>query len=214
MPSRLRQILLSKTTLIVAGLGATYLLAGFVALPAIARWQLEEQVAQRLGQRLAIDKLRFNPLTLRLELDGLRLDGADGGRLLALRQLRLDLQWRSLIDRAWTIADIRLDAPELKFELLADGRSNFSDLLARLGPPSAQPSAPPRLVVHKLALAAGSIEWLDRTLSPARVLRLESLAVDGQGLGTLAGAQGRLKLSTQTEDRGTEQPVRSSGLPR
>ena len=102
MLNRLRWILTRPP--VIGGVAAVllYLALGFLALPALLQWQLPKQVATRLDHHLQIGALRFDPLNFRLEADDVALSDAGGSLLIGLRQLQIDFELRSLVDRAWT----------------------------------------------------------------------------------------------------------------
>ncbi|MBK8120935.1 MAG: hypothetical protein IPK39_18510 [Sulfuritalea sp.] len=61
MKNRLRKILFSTPALTAMGLFVLYLACGFLALPAIVKWQIESQAQDLLRHRIRIGVLRFNP---------------------------------------------------------------------------------------------------------------------------------------------------------
>ena len=68
--SRLVRILRSKTALGAVALLVLYTLAGFFLTPYLVKRQLTELVRDDLHRQLSIDRVRFNPYTLRMVIDG------------------------------------------------------------------------------------------------------------------------------------------------
>ena len=166
MKSRLRKILFSTPALTGMGLFVLYLACGFLALPAIVKWQIESQAQDLLRHRISIGVLRFNPLSFRLDAEDLVLADGAGGPMLSVKRLLADFKLRSAIDRAWTIAQARVEEPTLYVSVDKNGRGNFAALLDRLRELKAgkedQPLLP--LVMQRLALADGRIEFADMRL--------------------------------------------------
>ncbi|WP_313950942.1 hypothetical protein, partial [Accumulibacter sp.] len=73
MLNRLRTLVTRKPVIIGVGLLVLYLLGGFLALPAIIKWQVEKQVPEQLGHAISVGQVRFNPLLFRFEVDDLAL---------------------------------------------------------------------------------------------------------------------------------------------
>lgn len=203
MIQRLRKLLTSVPSMTVVGLLSAYLLVGFFVLPVALRWQLEKQFADR-GYVLQMGDLRFDPLRLRLEVSELSLAEVTGTRLLAFDVLMIDLQWRSIVDRTWTIADSRLVAPKLHFVRAKDGSDNFSDLLDTFAPNPPEDSTKDKdltlapLQVDRFMLVKGQIEWLDLMLEQPLVSRVMPLQLELHGISTKDTRMGRYRFSART----------------
>jgi hypothetical protein len=140
MVDRITRILFSVPVITAVALFALYLVVGFLALPALLKWQLEKQVRESLGHQLSVAQLRFNPLSFKFDADELALADGEGRPMLGFKHLHVDFELRSVIDRAWTFADATLDAPTLQFTLDKDGRHNFSALIDRLAGNDTEPT--------------------------------------------------------------------------
>ncbi|MCZ4315602.1 DUF748 domain-containing protein [Comamonadaceae bacterium G21597-S1] len=204
MLQRLRQLLTSVPSITVVGLLSAYLLIGFFVVPAVLKWQLESQLAER-GHAMRVGAVRFDPLRLRLEVDQLALADGQGEAMLGFDHLMVDLEWRSIIDGAWTIADSRLLAPRVRFDRARDGSHNFSALLAQFVSDAPDPpddeagTALPALRLARVVLVDGRIEWLDRMLEQPLVSRITPLQLELYGLSTLADAPGRYHVRAHTD---------------
>ena len=176
-----------------------YLLGGFLALPAIVKWQVEKQVPAQLGHAISVGKVRFNPLLFRFEVDDLAFADPDGKPLLAFRRLLVDFELRSVIDRAWSFAEVRLEAPMLNFALDKDGRHNFASLLERL--PASEPDADqglPRFIVQHVALSEARIEFSDHWHDEPLVAQIAPLSIVIDNLSSLPDAAASYRLSAET----------------
>ncbi len=201
MTTRLRRVLFSAPVIATAGLFALYLAGGFFVLPAILKWQVEKQVPERLGHRVSVGAVRFNPLVFRIEVDDLALSDPDGGPMLGFRRLLADFELRSVVDRAWVFSRVVLEAPVLRVDLAKDGEHNFSTFLERLRgteEPAQEAGALPRLVVKRVALTDGRIDYSDRLLAEPLVAHIEPVQIEIDDLSTLPSAAARYHLSAST----------------
>lgn len=147
------------------GLLAAYTVAGFWLVPLVIKNQVLKFGQTELGRQATIRELRFNPYTLRLEAQDLRLAEADGAPLFTIGKLAMELQWRSLVRRAWSFVEIHITAPSASLAIAADGKFNLAELLAtlerRLRETSADTSLP-RLIIGRFMLEQGKLELRDR----------------------------------------------------
>ncbi|HCZ14054.1 MAG TPA: hypothetical protein DHV85_05530, partial [Candidatus Accumulibacter sp.] len=200
MPMRLRQILSSVPVVTAVVLVALYLLGGFLALPAVVKWQVEKQVRAQLGYPISVGEVRFNPLTFRFEVDDLALTDPEGAPMLGFKRLLIDFELRSIVDGAWTFAEASVEAPLLNVTLDREGRHNFAALLDRL--PASEPAAEdeplPRFVVTHLALTDGRIEYADELLDEPLVTHVEPLQIVIDNLSSLPEQAASYQLSART----------------
>jgi hypothetical protein len=151
--------------LVAAGVLVAYTLAGFWLVPLLIKNQLPQWGQTELARQLTIGAVRFNPYTLRLQAQDVRLSEADGAPLFAIGTLAVELQWKSVVRRAWSFADIRITAPSASLVIARDGKFNLGELLATLArrPHEASTdSSLPRLIVERLALEQGKVDLRDQ----------------------------------------------------
>jgi uncharacterized protein involved in outer membrane biogenesis len=143
---------------LLAGLGlllASYSAVGFLLVPYLARSAIENYVQHDLGRHVAIVKLSFNPFTLAAEVTGFALTEADGAKIASFDLLRVDAQISSLLNRAWTFKEVRLDHPDLRVLVNADGTLNLAKLLPPT--PATPPSGVPAIRIARLSVHDGRI---------------------------------------------------------
>ena len=90
-----------------------YTLAGFVLLLWYAKRELPRMLEEQLQRRAHVGEISFNPFTLALEADDFALTERDGRPLVSFKHAVVDVEWRSLAQRAIVFGEIRLDAPAL-----------------------------------------------------------------------------------------------------
>ncbi len=166
MPRRYRVL-----AAVAGGLLLFYTIAGFLIIPAVARSQAISTLNETFGVDLAIGKLRFNPYTLVARIDDVTLHASDGERLVAFRHLVVNLQWRSLIERAIVFRSIELTEPFIHVHLREDGTLNL--VAAFTGgdagtqapesspEPTGEPSPPLAVVIEAFMLANGELRLTD-----------------------------------------------------
>jgi uncharacterized protein involved in outer membrane biogenesis len=153
---------------IAASLLLLYTLAGFLLLPRIARTQAIDYVQHDLGRKLSIGSLTFNPFSLATEIRDLALTEADGSPIASLALLRVKFSaTSSLLHRAWTFAEVRLEQPVVNVLVNRDGSLN----LAKLAPPATpKPAAPepesmsvPAIRLGAFTVNRGQVHFEDRS---------------------------------------------------
>jgi uncharacterized protein involved in outer membrane biogenesis len=155
-----------RSLAVVAGLLLLYALSGFLLLPRIARNAAIDYVQHDLGRKLFIGSLTFNPFSLATEIHDLALTEADGSPIARFVMLRIKFSaTSSLLHRAWTFAEVRLEQPAVNTLVNRDGSLN----LAKLAPPAApKPSAPestsmPAVRIGALSVNGGQLHFEDRS---------------------------------------------------
>ncbi|MES2978370.1 MAG: DUF748 domain-containing protein [Pseudomonadota bacterium] len=151
------------------GAGLAFLLAAYAALGFwVVPWALEREVAkfgqQTLARQASVGKVRFNPFTLRLQAENLKLAEADSQPLFDVAALAVQMQWRSIYRRAWTFSEVTLTGPSVNLLISPDGKFNLGELLATLDRTPRKPSADsslPRLVIERFAMENGRLAMND-----------------------------------------------------
>lgn len=204
----------------VAGAVGVYALAGGWALPRLIESQVPKFVETELERKATIGDVSFNPFTLRLEAKDVRLTEANGAPLFGVGALAVEMQWRSLFRRAWSLAEIRVTAPSLQLAISPDGKFNIAQLMETLDKRKKDDSdsGMPRLIIEHFALEQGKVEMHDRhagyndTFAPiAFELKHLSTLPDENGDYTLsadAGLGGKLRW----KGAAALNPIGGSGL--
>jgi hypothetical protein len=144
-----------------------YTLGGFLLVPHIARTQAIAYVQKNLHRQLSIGDLKFNPFLFKVEIRDLKLDEANGVAIASVSLLRVEFNaMASLIHRAWTLGEVRLEQPFVNVLLDHEGALN----LAKLAPPSQEPAPPPpksqglpRVRVGLFSMQQGRVHFEDHS---------------------------------------------------
>jgi hypothetical protein len=115
---------------IVVGLSILYLVFGFLVLPRIVKAQVETRLTALLSRPVEVAKVRANPLSLSVTLEGFSIKERDGSAEFAgWDRLYVNAEfWTSLIG-AWRVREIALDGFRARAVVHPDGTLNVSDLL-------------------------------------------------------------------------------------
>ncbi|MGZ5250077.1 MAG: DUF748 domain-containing protein [Caldimonas sp.] len=151
--------------------------AGWFVVPALVRSQAEKVAIDKLGRRLTLGSVAFNPWTLELTISDLSLAAANAGApaQLEVKRIHADAALLSLFRFAPVIDALDIDAPLLRVSRLGHGRYDFDDVLDRLAAaPSAEGGEPARFAVHNIVVRGGAADFIDAPLgSTHRVRELE-----------------------------------------
>ena len=147
---------------------AVVVLAGVldVVLPGIVQKQAQQWVATHTGRTLQIEGISINPLTLQVEIRGLRLSEPGSKDLFAgFQSLRLNFSARSLLGRGLIVDEVDLTSPYLRIVRTGPRSFNFSDLLNVGGPDKKGAGGKPlQFSINNIRISDGSIDLLDRTV--------------------------------------------------
>ena len=201
--ARLRRLVTGVPFLVtVAVLGllfVAYTLAGFLLVPRLITTYVPRYAQEQLHRRVELGEVRVNPLLFKLEIKHFRLQEADGRPLLGFDRLFVDFQLSSLFRRAWTFAEIQLEAPRLDVVLGPDGRLNVVDLLDTIprGEPAVEPEpeAPRRVVLQHARVRAGALSFTDLSRRTPQTATVEPIDVDLHDIATLPGRRGPYAIS-------------------
>ena len=204
---------------------AAYSAAGFWLVPYVIKHQLPTFAEQELARQASIADVRFNPFTLRLEADKIALkeaagaNGQSGAPLLSIGALAVQLEWKSIVRRAWSLAEIRITAPQAQLTITPDGKFNLAEVLAtwQRNHPEKSEGGMPRLVIAHFALEHGKVDWQDQKAGYADNFTPINFTLDN--ISTLPDANGSYSLSADAARggklhwRGTASlsPIRGEG---
>ena len=201
---------------------AAYSAAGFWLVPYVIKNQLPKFAEKELARQASIADVRFNPFTLRLEADKIAFKeaaSANNAPLLSIGALAVQLEWKSIVRRAWSLAEIRITAPQAQLTITPDGKFNLAEVLAtwQRNHPEKSEGGMPRLVIAHFALEQGKVDWQDQKAGYADNFTPINFTLDN--ISTLPDASGSYSLSADAARggklhwRGTASlsPIRGEG---
>jgi hypothetical protein len=169
---------------------AAYTVIGFLILPAIIRSVAATQLTKQLDRKVSIQKVKLNPFTLSVTVDGLLIKDKDGQPFVSWDEVYVNFQLSSLFGKAWVFKEISTTKPYVRAQMNRDGTFNFSDLIAKFSTnaPNAAAQAPTQpMVLHidrlHIAGAAASLTDLTRRKPFTRIIgpldvKLENFRTD------------------------------------
>ncbi|TAN08329.1 MAG: DUF748 domain-containing protein [Rhodanobacteraceae bacterium] len=151
-----------RTALIVAIVLIVYGLFGFLAVPPIIRGQIQKRASAALGRQVTVGHVRFDPYTLRLQLDRLQVAGSAGQPpFVAIDRAVINASWTSLFRMAPVLDVLSLQRPQIRIARTAPGQFNFSDILKRLAAQPSSSRSPFRYAVSNISIRDGAIDFTD-----------------------------------------------------
>jgi hypothetical protein len=163
---RLRTRRMRRVGITLAILLMLYTLGGFFGLPMLLRHILTTQVAASLKRPVTVGDIRFNPYSLRLELDHLHIADRDPTKpFIDLGHLRVKVSWTSLFRLAPVIKELEVNQPAVRVVRTGPQEFNFSDLLVSKTPtPPPAPGKPTRFALSNIQLHDGDVRFDDQVL--------------------------------------------------
>ncbi len=194
MRRRLYTYLLSLTAL--------YALSGFILAPWILHAYLEKRLSDSLRQQVRIESLRLNPFTLSATLRNVQIrDEAKNETLASLKELYLNLELRSLVEKIPAFSEVNLLEPRIRLGRGKDGSINFASLVEeKQQEASDTPSHPkplPRLIFDKLEIQGGGIDFYDLRNKEQFSFEINPLRIELLDFRTAPGASTEFSLRAQ-----------------
>ena len=178
---------------------AAYAAAGFWLVPKILRDKVEAFASESYGREVEIGKIRFNPFTFELAVDGFSFPDADGAPLASFEKLLVNLELSSLWRVGASFKEISIDRPYIRPVIRADGELNFADLAKPFPetPTPDEPEEPPRLFIELFRLTDGHAHFEDRTLATPYATDFRPLSFELRDFSTVAGSDNAYDLHAQ-----------------
>ena len=166
-----------RRLLYAAGTVALLVLAVWVAVPPIARAQLETRLTEALGRTTTVESVAFDLYALRLVMRNLVIADKTAQRpLFALDELVLDVSAASLWHRAPVFDGVKLTRPRVLLARERDGSYNVQDLVDRAVAP--RPPGPPlQFSFNNIEIEDGAITLDDRLADRRQEIAALTIAV-------------------------------------
>ena len=208
-----------RISAVLALLVGLYALAGFVFAPKILRSALLQDIPKTLGVTPTVGDIRINPFLFQVEIKEFSLAAPTGEKLVGFRRLFVDFELSSIWHRAYSFANIDIDAPAVNAMVAQDGRLNLLQLSPKSAPAQPQKKQPlPSIRIGSFKVSNGLVTYDDRSRPSEFAARLEPINFELVSFTT--GAEGgrftftgSSKLGERVEWHGhvSVQPIESDG---
>ena len=154
-----------RISAVVLLLAALYALAGFVLAPRLLRSALLQDIPKMVDATPAMGEIRINPFLFQLEIKDFSLTAPGGEKLLGFGRLFIDFELSSIWHRAYSFANIEIDAPNVNAVVAQDGNLNLLQLRPKNSPAKPQEkNAPlPGLRIGSFKVSNGVVTYEDRS---------------------------------------------------
>ena len=191
---------------VLVALLAAYTLFGFLGVPRLLRSQATDFVAEKYHRKIEIGEIRFNPFTLVLRVHGVAFPDSEGQPLLGFRDLLLNFNLSSLFRLAPSFAAIELDEPFTRVVIRKDGTLNLADLAQPFdtqASPVPAPEEPLELIIDRLRVSAGRVDFEDQARASVFRTRLAPIAFELRDFATVgkAGNAYALRAASAADER-------------
>jgi hypothetical protein len=182
-----------------------YAAVGFLVVPAVLKSQLIKRLPALTHRTTAVDKIRFNPFTLSLEISKLSLTEPSGEKFASFDDLFVEFDaMSSLFHMAWTLDALKVEKPFMQVTHLEDGSFNFSNLastnsIAKSDKTPATKSVLPALIIRTITVSNGAVafEDLDRVVKFKTTLTPINLSL--VNISTIRGNFGQTFFDAHTD---------------
>ena len=187
-----------KIGLIIAGLFVFYVIVGFWVVPPLLKPRLEEHLSSSLGRQVTIAEIKFNPLVLSARISNLVIHEKDGQPFAGFENLYANAQLSSLIKWAFTVREIRVQAPFGVVKLLPELKFNIDDIIAKFTEPKPESEEEdaglPPAIIERFQVIDGKVAVED--LSGKEPIRdeLGLISFTLENLSTLKGRKGEYRF--------------------
>ena len=186
------------------GLVALYAAAGFLVAPAVIKAQLPKRLGRLIGRQVSLERVRTNPFTLSVTLEGFLIRDRDGEAFVGWERLHVNAQLSSVFTGTISFKRIEWTKPFGRVVLEQGGRLNFSDIVERLSKPgpgakSEPPPKPRQVAIGRLVVEGARLVLVDRRLSEPFSTTLGPASIELTGFRTERNSNSPYSFKGATE---------------
>lgn len=188
-----------KFLIVVGILLVAYTVVGFFFLPMSARYFGERALQDRFGEEARIDKVRANPFTWRVTVEGGRIPERSGQWEIRWASAMVDLSPSSIFRLYPVLNAIELKNPYVYFLRLPEAEPSpeldWREVLAEL---SAQDI--PEVRIDSLVVRGGRIDFRDETNPTVYTQTIDPINFQLRNFTTVVEGENAVRLLAETED--------------
>src|SRR5680860_180743 len=217
---------------VLFGLMALYTVVGFLVIPWVITTKVPPRLSEQLGRPVAIQEARFNPFLFTLQINGFDVQEQDSSPMLGFEELFINFDpAASLVNRAYTFAEIRLGLPYGLAWVRPDGSLNLAELGSSSDSqdvppevqsgenPSQESAALPAVLIEQISIQRGMVEFRDHSRPTPFVAHLVPINLTLEHFSTQKGEANSYSLSAERssgekiswEGTVTLEPLQSEG---
>ncbi len=203
---------LNITMKILAGIFIFYLFIAWVVIPLGLPWAIESQGSKFLKTPVVVRGAAFNPFLWRLSVTGLHILDTRKNDLVKFDRFSVDVSFLSLLKKIYHVESVDLDGLAIHASLVSAGRIDLMDLVPTVPAPApvspesiTAPKAPeplPLVLIDKINLTKGRIQFDDRTVSPMFTTALSDINVLVKGFSTKPDAITDVTFKAKLDEKG------------
>ncbi|MFH1152794.1 MAG: DUF748 domain-containing protein [Pseudomonadota bacterium] len=198
IPHRAKQISLAIIVLFLS-----YSAIGFWGIPALITAYLPGKLGPALHRTITIKTAAFNPYTLDMKIENIKIADPDGTPFVAVDVLFCDMCWVSLIKFMPVTKELQIIHPQLFASRSGGGVFNFSDLAGtktsgeKTGPEQEQ--SLPRFLIEQFHLSNGQVTFTDAFVPSGFKTTIAPVDINVTNLTSLPERATTYQLSLATE---------------
>ncbi len=196
--------LLSWRTALVVGF-VLYTLIGFFVVPWVAEKVIVSVADKRLGREVTVEKIRCNPFTLSLTVEGFSLPDRPGSTLMSFDKMYANLQASSLFRWALTLKELQVERPYAAVRRFEDKGINVLELFDAFqstAKPTDEKKGLPRAVLQEILVTDGRLEVEDRARDEPMLWQWGPVELVLHDISTLPDEEGDKEFSIGLPDGG------------
>lgn len=142
-----------------------YALVGFFGVPWIVEGLIEKKSLEIVKRQATVEKVRCNPFTLSLTIEGFSIPDRPGSVLLSWDRVYANAQASSLFRWAATLKELRIENPYVALRRFEDGGINVMEVMDDLPEREPKPDDDgglPRALLQHIEVVNGRIDVEDR----------------------------------------------------
>ncbi len=156
---------IQKVIIFTAAAFIVYTLFGFFMLPRIIEYFLQKGLTEALNRSATIEKVRFNPFKLEVQISGLSIKSKEPGKsLFSFGGLVINLESASLPKRALILSELKIVEPKFYLKRNKSGQFNIDDLIhpsKKEDQEHEEKNGEAKFSVNNIELIEGSVEFVD-----------------------------------------------------
>jgi uncharacterized protein involved in outer membrane biogenesis len=157
---KLRTVIISVVAFVVV-----FTIAGFFAVPPLAKHLLVKNLSEALHRNVSIQQIKFNPYNLTMAVKGFTVKEQEASEVfLSFDELFANIQAVSIFKWAVVVNEIKLTNPYIRVIRNEDGTYNFSDVVDKAATgtaPPAKKSQPIHFSINNITISGGSVDFID-----------------------------------------------------